>query len=256
MASLARADLVYGVGSSVARNSPADLMARAGRRLLLHWVGTDVEVAVADHRAGRTSARLLRTATHWADAPWLVAELAGIGVRAECRPLPVPLAMGEVAAMPPEFRVLTYLPAQPGPAYDLEATLEVFEALPEVRFAVFGGYQPPARENVEAAGYVVDMPALYRRGSALLRLTRHDGLSHSVIEALSFGRHVLWSCPFPGAALVRNSAEAAREVRRLHERFLAGSLEPNREGAAAVTETYAWCTIRDEVRRGIARLLT
>jgi hypothetical protein len=254
---LLRADLVYAVGSSAVRGSPADLVSRAGKRILMHWVGTDARVAVADHAAGRTSGRLLRRATHWADAPWLIDELAPIGVRASHHPLPVATAIGEPVGLPASFRVLIYLPATPGDAYDVEGTLEVIRALPGVQFTIAGGYRPvDDLPNVSAPGFVQDLAAVYRESTALLRLVRHDGMSHSVIEALSFGRYVLWSYPFPGATLVASPGEAIAAIEALHASFATGSLAPNLEAAAEVTQRYQWDTLLNEVSQGIQQLLS
>lgn len=255
-ARLLRSDLIYAIGSSVEKNSPLDLLARARRRILLHWVGSDVEHALGVHGRGRTSPRLVR-ATHWVDAPWLADELLPLGIRAQLHPLPIPTAIGEPAPLPETFRVLVYLPEGPSDVYDVFSTLEVMRALPGITFLIAGGFEPALPlPNVQSLGYVQDMPALYRDCAAFLRLTRHDGMSHSVIEALSFGRYVVWSRPTPGALLAHDTGEAVAALRGLHQRFLSGDLPPNLEGATAVTQTYGWSTMRDELTREIDQLLS
>ncbi len=251
------ARLVYTIGSSIARNSPADLIARTGKRVLMHWVGTDVQAARADHAAGRVSRRLVRNATHWVDAPWLADELAPLGIRAECHTLPIETTIGSVLPLPPEFRVIVYLPAGKHAAYDIEATLAVFTALPEVRFTLIGGHPAPAGlSNVESLGYVTDMPAVYRDAVAMLRLVHHDGMSHSVIEALSFGRYVVWSYPFEGAIHASSAEAATAAIRDLHARFTEAKLGPNDSGAESVTQKYRWCTLQNEIRAGMDPLLS
>lgn len=255
-AGLLRADLVYAVGSSIAVNAPVDLMARLRRPILMHWVGSDVVAALREHAAGRVSARLLR-ATHWADAPWLVDELAPVGLRATGHPLPIPTAIGVPIPLPSDFRVLLYLPARPHPAHDEASALEVVRALPGVSFVVVGGFQPPdPLANLDARGYLPDLAPVYRETVALLRLVRHDGMSHSIIEALSFGRHALWSYPFPGVVRVCGAAEAIAAIRDLQLRFDAGTLGLNDAGAGEVTHRYRWDTLLNEVRTGIDALLT
>lgn len=251
------ADLVYTIGSSIARNSPADLIGRAGKRILMHWVGTDVQAARADHAAGRVSRRLVRNATHWVDAPWLADELASIGIRAECHTLPIETTIGSVIPLPPDFRVMVYLPAGDHAAYDVESTLAVVAALPDVHFTLIGGRpSPSALPNVESLGYVTDMPAVYRDNVAMLRLVRHDGLSHSVIEALSFGRYVIWSYPFDGAIHATTTDTAVAAIRDLHARFTARRLGPNEDGAESVTQKFRWCTLQNEIRAGMDQLLS
>lgn len=213
---LLRADLVYAIGSSIRRRSPIDLLACAGRPILMHWVGSDVRHALKAFDEGKVSHRLVERATHWADAPWLIEELAPLGMRVTEHPLPIPIATGRPLPMPAEPAILVYLPRNPHAAYDVAGTLHVFDALPGVRFLLAGGYPlSPARPNVEQLGYVTDWDPAYARTAVHLRLTHHDGLSHTVIEALSYGRHVVWTCPFPGVRRVAGPAEAVDALREL-----------------------------------------
>ncbi|MBI5949004.1 MAG: glycosyltransferase [Chloroflexi bacterium] len=254
---LLRADLVYAIGSSIRVNSPVDLAARRGKPVLLHWVGTDVLAALEEHRAGRASRRLVDGAAHWADAPWCAEELAPIGIRAEHHPLPIPTVLGSPVPFPDTFRVLLYLSASPHAAYDVDGTLAVVRALPEIPFVVVGGYRPPEPiANLDARGFVTDMPSLYRETTVFVRLVKHDGMSHSVIEAMSFGRHVLWNYAYPGVTRVADANEAVEALRDLHARFAAGSLGLNEEGAREVTQRYRWGTLLSEIRTGIDRLLS
>jgi hypothetical protein len=206
-----KADLTYGIGSSIERSSPLDLIARSGRRVLMHWVGSDVLYARRAERRGRVSARLRRVA-HWADAPWLIRELDPLSLKVQEHPLPMPIAVGQPLPMPAEPAVLIFLPANPHRAYDVEGTRAVVDGLPEVQFLLVGGYTMDAA-NVQNLGFVTDMAAVYARSSLFLRLVRHDGLSHSVIEALSYGRQVAWNYELPGVTRVGTAGEAITAVR-------------------------------------------
>ncbi|MGI8927364.1 MAG: hypothetical protein ACR2HN_12080 [Tepidiformaceae bacterium] len=254
---LVRARLVYAIGSSAVRNGPLDLIARLRRPILMHWVGSDVRHALAAQSAGRASARLLRHAAHWADAPWLAEELAPLGIAPAVHPLPVPVAVGTSLPLPAEFRVLVYLPASPHAFYDVAGILATVAALPEVPFTLAGGFTPPERPpNLELAGYVKDLRPFYEASTALLRLVHHDGMSHSVVEALSFGRHVLWSYPFPGATRVAGADVAIAAIRVLQRAAHAGTLEVNETGAREVTQRYRWDNLQSEIRTGIDQLLS
>ncbi|HJP40149.1 MAG TPA: hypothetical protein QGF35_00370 [Dehalococcoidia bacterium] len=249
------ADTVYLIGSSAALNSPADFLSRARKRVVMHWVGTDVLSAVDDHRNGRLSDRLVSGATHWADAPWLVEELREVGILAAEHPLPIPVAFGMPAPMPTEFRVCVYIPSDPGVAHDLAATMQVVKQLPAVRFTLVGGdavEDPP--DNASVLGHVSEMGNVYGDCAALLRLVRHDGLSHSVVEALSFGRHVIWNYAMPGVRPVQGADEAVSELNRLKQEFDAGTLGVNKVGAEAVTTRYGSDTIRAELSRAFQQM--
>jgi hypothetical protein len=214
---LLRADLVYTIGSSSRKWGPADLMAMAGKSIVMHWAGSDVLDGLKDWEAGRISNRVLERAVHWTAAPWLGEELKPLGISPEWRPLPMPIKTGESLPLPSTFRVLVYHGKLPHRAYNIEGMLEVIRALPHIPFVLVGGYQPASvPENLEVVGWVDDMKAQYARTSALLRLVHHDAMSHSVVEALGYGRQVLWNYEVPGVRKVDGAEDAIRELDALH----------------------------------------
>jgi glycosyltransferase involved in cell wall biosynthesis len=213
---MAKADLVYAIGPSIEKRSPLAMLSLLRKRIVIHWVGSDVEYAIEAWRHGKSSERLIHDATHWADASWLAEEIRPIGVQAEERPLPMPIAFGVPAPMPEEHGVLISLPREPHSAYDVEGTLEVVAALPGVRFSLVGGYEPPVSlPNLSNLGFVDGMASVYRDHSVFLRLMRHDALSHSVVEALSFGRRVVWSYPLPGVDQASGVEDAISALQRI-----------------------------------------
>jgi hypothetical protein len=106
----------------------------------------------------------------------------------------------------------------------------VVSALPGVRFLLVGGFEFEAA-NVENLGFVADMASVYARSSLFLRLVRHDGLSHTVIEALSYGRQVVWKYALPGVTTVADTEGAISAVRA----HVGGPLALNEEGMEAST---------------------
>jgi hypothetical protein len=179
-------------------------------------------------------------ATHGTTAPRLRDAVAPLGIVPEQLLLPIPFVMGEPLPAPPVFRVLLYLPERGHPAYDAESTLAVVRALPGVPFTVVGGWEPPEPlANLEVKGRVDDMAAMYGDHAVFLRLMHHDGMSGSVLEALSMGRHVVWSYPHPGVLHVHSADEAISTNESLRARHEAGNLRENMEGARFVHEHYA-----------------
>jgi hypothetical protein len=207
-------------------------------------VGTDVVFARDEYFAGRSSERLIRQAIHLADAPWLVDELAELGIEADYAPLPVPsLCTGEPPPLPETFRVLLYYPIDPidREVFDWETMVGLAKDLPAVEFRLVPSppetlpAPPPA--NLRASGWVRDMDALYRDISVYVRLTAHDGTSFMAIEALSRGRYVIWTFPMTGAIQARGFEEVSTALRELWERHQRGELGLNESGrAGAVSE--------------------
>lgn len=243
---LARADVVYLIGSRIEKGSPQDrLMLLRRKPVVIHWVGTDVLIAAEEHARGRTSRRIAERATHWCDAPWLVEELRGIGVGASHLPLPIPLPQGEPPPLPEEFAVLLYLPvdAFDREVFDMETLLRLPDEFPDLRFVLLPSptesLPAPLPPNLEARGWVRDMDAVYREISCMVRLTSHDGTSFMVVETLARGRQAIWTFPMAGAIQARGFEEVTQALRGLVARHAAGNLGFNAEGREFVLTNFA-----------------
>jgi len=234
---LARADIVYLISSRMERGSPQDILMRVWRRpLVIHWVGTDVRRAVQAHERREISPRIAERAIHWCDATWLAAELATIGVRSEYLPLPVPTIASDAPPLPDSFRALVYLPRQPEyrEVFDVDSILRLPADFPEIQFTIVPSppesLPSPLPANVEALAWVDDMDALYRQTTVHIRLTLHDGMSFMVIEALSRGRHVIWTFPIEGAIHATGYQAVCDALAALYAQHNAGTLTLNTAG--------------------------
>jgi hypothetical protein len=242
---LARADVLYLIGSRIERNSPQDVLLRVRRRpTVIHWVGTDVQIALDEAARGRASRRVKRRPVHWCDAPWLVDELRTIGVRAEHVALPIPIESGEPTPLPGRFSVLLYLPvdAYDREVFDVETLMKLPLAFPEVAFTLVpspaASLPGPLPANLATPGYVTDMARLYRETTVMVRLTTHDGTSFMAVEAMSAGRYVIWSFPMEGTILARGFEDVSEALRDLLTRHEAGTLGLNDAGRAYVLEAF------------------
>lgn len=244
-AAVARADIVYLIGSRLDRGSPQARLARVRRRpIVIHWVGTDVQIALDEHRRRNADARLAERAIHWCDAPWLADELRQAGIRAEYVPLPIPVPEAEPPPLPARFTVLLYYPvdAFDREVFDWDTMARLPGAFPGVRFLLIPSppetLPGPLPPNLEARGWVEDMDALYREVTVLVRLTTHDGQSFMAAEALARGRYVIWTHPMPGAIHASGFEAVSAALRRLLERHDAGALGLNLDGRRRVLERF------------------
>ena len=193
-----RCDVLHLISSPL----PQLLKARStGKPVVYHWIGSDVLRIIKDTPLRRRLKKMLidiAPAIHLAVYEPLRDELAEIGIHSQHFPLVQADFPDEPFPLPKDFAVLCYLPAQRWEFYYGDRVMEIARWLPDIQFHIVAAQSAiGAPGNVSFHGYVEDMKFLYRQSNALIRLTHHDGLSKMVLEALAYGRHVLWNHPFP-----------------------------------------------------------
>jgi hypothetical protein len=138
---------------------------------------------------------------------------------------------------------MLYVPKTKGAFYgraQYERLMRRFRGEP-VRFILVGGgnLKVPSGVDVRVLGWRHQLQDIYPETTVLVRGTLHDGLSLMVLEALSFGRHVLWSQEFPFTRHIRSYDDMERELFGLLAQHREGLLEPQFDAAATVRERYA-----------------
>jgi hypothetical protein len=256
-----RADLLYLVSARAERGSPLDWLLRSWRRpVAVHWVGTDVLIAAEAHARGKLSKRVAERPAHWTDAPWLVGELADLGIRAEFLALPVDGLASGAPPLPERFTVLLYLPvdAFDREVFDADTLLALPRELPDARFILVPSpastLPQPLPANLEARAWVEDMGALYREVTVMARLVSHDGMSFMVLEALSRGRYVVYPFALPGVIAAGGLEEVSSALRGLYEAHVAGRLTANAEGMEWVAREYERDALVEALERRLREL--
>jgi len=260
---LHRCDLVYKIGGRIAGSKFLQAAKFVGKdKIIMHWVGSDVLFAQRYlSRGGKPDPWVVHTVHHWAEVSWIAEEVRGFGLGLECDIVPVGPAHipDSPPPLPEVFSVLVYLPlAQKAALYGLDMILQVARQLPSVHFQLAGTTKDQisdAPPNLKILGWVADTASLYRQISVLWRPVQHDGLSCMVLEALAYGRHVLYSYPFPGCIRVGGAAEACQELRRLSELHQQKCLEVNQTGLRVVSEQYHPRRIKEEMLRRFKQVI-
>jgi hypothetical protein len=246
-------DVVYQVGGGpFVRPQIFDVCKAVRRRVIKHWVGSDVLRARESRVVEQHATGLVED---WAVSAKLVEELRQAGIAAKQFPLSA-LCPVELRPMPPEpLTVLAYLPSVKFDFYGGEIVLSLAERFADTRFLVVGseGAGRVAPSNVTFLGHQRDMDAVYARSHVLLRLPQHDGLSFMVLEALNNGREVIWNQPFEASRLAQTENEAAAHLRELRTRLRMGELLPNVAGREYVIARYSGEGARVVIRRELTK---
>ena len=238
---LLRSNVWYSIGSPIT-DRWIYLFARLIRKpRVIHWVGSDIEYfrnTKPLHKQMRNSA-----IKHLTEVEWTADELAALGVRSDIVPLPLRHYSASVKPLPDRFTILLYLPKSRPEFYgrrEYELLLARF-ADEELRVFVVGGgtLDVPSSIEVVNLGWRDDLSEIFEQVTVLIRLTPRDGLSLMVLEALSFGRYVMWSKPFPYAVHVRSRTDLVAGLRALLERHRRGELRPQYAAAEMVERQYS-----------------
>ena len=211
---------------------------RLGKRIVLHWVGTDVmglrKSAVADRGAARFYRNI--ATMHFADSPELAEELAALGIHAELfRLLPESVEARDLP-MPDKPAVLAYWSPGRRGFYGGDVVDALAEEFKDVAFYVVGsdGAGEPQHPNMKYFGKLGSLDEVYKQAGVFVRMPKHDSLSAMVLEMLARGRWVIYNKPFPHTETAANLDEARAALARCLARQ-----GPNREGQDYVREHFS-----------------
>jgi hypothetical protein len=231
----------YSIGDAT-----ADRWLRLAARVLrkprvMHWVGSDITRLNEQRRlrAALSSSNIL----HLAEVSWTARELQSAGLFPRIAALPPRRYTDAPVPLPETFTILLYVPSVRSDFYGRQAFQRLMYRLRDkpIRYVVVGGGQlaaPPGVE-MENLGWRHDLSEAYKRSSLLIRFTDRDGLSLMVLEALGFGRHVLWTQEFQHTRNIRTYDDMEREVLELLQAHERGTLEPQRDAAAFIRARYS-----------------
>ncbi len=229
-------DLYYGISYG---QWPRYLFTRLrGGKTVCHWAGTDVLRILQRPFYRWWFQAVIRHCIdcHLVVSENLAEELATLGIQTQLIPLVSNLMPGETVPLPDTFSILAYLPAGRGDFYGGPIVYTLAAQHPEWQVYIVGRDPTPegkALSNVVELGPDADMCKVYPRITVLVRPTFHDGLPRMVLEALSWGRYVVFSRPFPHCEIGRTLDEITRTLREIEKRK-----DPHEIGAAFVRETY------------------
>jgi len=220
-------------------------------KIVIFWCGSDVlraRTLLSTRQIDPWIARQI----HWAASPILAEEVRSMEIDCEFVQASFVEAVRDPKPLPGDFSVLAFLPrVDAAEIYGGDRVLNIAKALPSVRFKLIGlhpGQEIQVPPNVSVHQWTADPRPLYEDSTVLLRPVRHDaGISFMVLEALSHGRHVLYTYPVPGGIQIGSVEEAVKQIEHLRVLHDSGSLPLNCEGIKAVKQTYSRDVVRQEL---------
>lgn len=219
IAHLANVDILHGIymGTSPVTLFIAKLLRK---KTICHWIGTDVFTALTSKKErlkAKLSDRFVNI--HLAVSPGLVDELKSIGIDALWMPIVPPIVSDEIRPLPGSFTALSYIPDARSDFYGASIIHQLAKDFPTTNFIIVSGEGKGVASlpNVTYLGWQEDMDKIYEGTNVLLRITKHDGLSKMVLEALARGRQVIWSQPFPYCYYARDFTEAKAALSSMQE---------------------------------------
>ena len=222
------------------------------RKIVMLWSGSDVLYAQQELRAG-IRFPIIGETVHWAVSPWVAEEVRGLGLPCEYVQASFVNVVSHPKPLPKQFSVLVFVRSvSKTELYGWDRILEVAERLPHIEFHLCGlpdGESLSGPSNIKIHKWMSDLTPLLEQTTVVYRPVRHDGLSFTVLEALSHGRHVFYSYPHEGCVQVTNTAMAVRELERLYACHEAGTLRLNEGGRNCIARDYAPEKVRTELLR-------
>jgi glycosyltransferase involved in cell wall biosynthesis len=227
------AKVLYQVGGSHIYGGTLRIAMLLSRKIVMHWVGTDVLNLREACKVGDVNTELIRRTIHLCEVDWIKEELIEVGVHAEIAQI---ACFAHEISVPPRlpeiFSILSYIGRGREKFYGIDKLIELARSFPDIPIRIVGiaEYSELLPSNIQLLGWVKNMATEYTDCVLYLRLPEHDGLAFSVLEALSYGRYVGYTYAFPCTNKTSDITALHDLVKLLSERYNMGLLDVNLKG--------------------------
>lgn len=251
---LISASVLYQVGGSHTQGGALRLAMLLNRKIIMHWVGTDVLNLMNAIKTTGVDYELLTNSSHLCEVEWIQNELSTCGITSSIaqiacfeNTIPTP------SRFPNQFTILTYVGRGREVFYGIDKLIALARILPQVEIRVAGifEYSEPLPPNMRLLGWVDDMTTEYKNCVLYLRLPEHDGLAFSVLEALACGRYVGYVNKFCWTQKIDNDQALVEFVKALIMKFDLNLLDINFGGYDFIVKNYS----RDKVMNSLIEII-
>lgn len=260
LADVMRCDLAYSYTGRITMGKFLRVARALGKtKIIMVWCGSDALFAQAEYAQGLIDPWVTQL-VHWSISPWLAEEVRSLGVNCEYVPATqfVHLVQNP-KPLPKKFSVLMYVrDASRSGLYGWDRMVEVANSLPRIDFNVYGlaeGQTLSGPPNIKVHNWTSEFIPFLEQSTVVYRPVRHDGLSLTVLEALSHGRHVVWTYPLEGCVHAPSTEAARHELEKLYAAHEAGQLGLNDIGRNYVVANHGAESARAELVRRFEQII-
>lgn len=239
---LLNADIVYSIGGTLVKTNTIDIALAFRKKVVMHWVGTDVLNAISDFKNKRLNNEYIERINHLCEVSWIKEELKQVGIDAEIVPLVTfDEKIGTVNCLPENFTILSYVAKGREEFYGIEKIIKLAVDFPDIELKIVGisEYHKSVPKNIRFLGWVENMNEQYQNCVLYLRMPEHDGLAFSVLEAMANGRYVGYSYNFDNVFYIKNYIELKHMVSKLKQTYDEGKLPPNIQGRDFIVKAFS-----------------
>ena len=247
-------DIIYSINGSLTRSRVFDLAILFRKKLIFHWVGTDVLKSTQAFNSGEYIEKYRSYPVHLCEVTWIQDELKQIGIEAEIQNFVSFNSYSETPVIPKNFSVLSYLHPKRETFYGIELLVECAERFPDIIFNLVGtsGIERNTPSNMLFHGWVSNMKEMIEETGVCVRLPEHDGLSSFVLESLSMGKNVIYSYDFDYCIPCENADELISVIGKLKNEFENGSYQVNRSAIDFIRREFS----REKIFNSLIKKLT
>jgi len=256
---------IYGKGPSIKNFFPVWIKKKP--IIINHWIGSDVIGEIErnqQHGINRIQNSIQDFIYYWkwkngglinlAAAPWLIDELSKLHIYATYLPITtIDLNELEPADIHVEKDIdfLTYVPFRSFDFYGGDKIVKLAHRWQNYQFLLVIpdldeiplDFVEKMPKNVIVSPKVTrsEMFELYKRSKFFIRYTQHDAISLSVLEALYFNVHVLWTYDFPFTQKINSDEILSDSIPVLVQNW-----RPNEDGHAFIRKNYSTEKFRED----------
>lgn len=207
--------------------------------IAMFWHGSDVIIAKELFIQNKINLKYINYAAHFTDATWLQNELNEIGIKSQLLPFKI-VSPTEKKDPFKNFGAVTYIAQENEKFYGIDYIFALAQEYPTDAFHIIGtngnDFTPP--KNVKFHGWVSKdrVNELLDQYPIFIRLTKHDGYSLSVLEALGNGNEVIWNYPHSQTSMASSKEELIKKYSLLKNKLNFNSLKRNQENITWIKE--------------------